>query len=181
MRLGLDERGVTELMAAVDHASGLTKLAAGLRLEPESLAGGAGAGGLLRPVGDDEAAGRVAALFGEIRAWAAEHLGLDRVPALWRALGHHPVYLEAVWRRELALMDAGAVSRVQKLCVGFALAANNSASYMVDYYALALRRRGLDEHGLLEVLAVVDYFNNLNTLADGMAIESDIKPGSTYE
>ena len=52
---------------------------------------------------------------------------------------------------------------------------------MIDYYAAALRRRGLDEHGFLEILAVVDYFNNLNTLADGMAIESDIKPGLDYQ
>ncbi len=179
MRLGLDEQGVTELMAAVDHASGLTKLAAGLRLSAEVSE--EARPGLLRPVGEDEADDRLAALLGEIRAWAGEHLGIDRVPALWLALGHHPVYLEAVWRREQALMGEGSVSRFQKLCVGFALAANNVSPYMIDYYAAALRRRGLDEHGFLEILAVVDYFNNLNTLADGMAIESDIKPGLDYQ
>ncbi len=180
MRLGLAEQGVTELMAAVDHASGLTKLAAGLRLAPEGPEVPKGPG-LLRPVREEEAEGRVAAIFGEIRAWAKEHLGIDRVPALWLTLGHHPVYLEAVWRREQALMGEGAVTRFQKLCVGFALAANNASPYMIDYYAAALRRLGLDEHGFLEVLAVVDYFNNLNTLADGMGIESDIKPGLTYD
>jgi len=61
------------------------------------------------------------------------------------------------------------------------LIGNNVSPYMIDYYAAALRRRGLDEHGFLEILAVVDYFNNLNTLADGMAIESDIKPGLDYQ
>lgn len=180
MRLGLDEQGVTELMAAVDHASGLTKLAAGLRLAPdvpEAAGGTRGSPGLLRPVREEEAEGRVGAIFREIRAWAGEHLGIDRVPGLWLALGHHPVYLDAVWRREQALMGEGAVSRLQKLCVGFALAANTVSPYMVDYYAAGLRRLGLDEHGFLEVLAVVDYFNNLNTLAAGMDIESDIKPG----
>lgn len=182
MRLGLDEQGVTELMAAVDHASGLAKLAAGLRLEPELLDAPPPRGrGLLRPVTEDAAEGRVAALYAEIRGWARERLGIDRVPALWLALGHHPVYLDAVWRRELALMGEGSVTRLQKLCVGFAIAANNAAAYMIDYYAAALRRAGLDEHGFLEVLAVVDYFNNLNTLADGMDIESDIKPGLAYE
>jgi len=182
MRLGLDEQGVTELMAAVDHASGLAKLAAGLRLEPEILEGPVRPGlGLLRPVSAEAAGSRVAALFAEIRVWANEQLGIDRVPALWLALGHHPIYLEAVWRREQALMAEGAVTRFQKLCVGFALAANNVSPYMIDYYAAALRRAGMDEHGFLEVLAVVDYFNNLNTLADGMDIESDIKPYLTYD
>lgn len=120
-------------------------------------------------------------MLGEIRAWAAAHLGIDRVPALWAALGHHPVYLDAVWRREQALMGDGALTRFQKHCVGYAIAANNVSSYMIDYYAAALRRMGLDEHGFLEALAVVDYFNNLNTLADGTAIESDIKPYVEYD
>ncbi len=182
MRLGLDERGVTELMAAVDHTSGLTKLAAGLRLEPEMLEAPAPPGrGLLRPVSEETAQGRVGAIFMEIRAWAQAEFGIDRVPALWLALGHHPIYLEAVWRRERALMGEGAMTRLQKRSVGFALAANNVSPYMIEYYAAALRRLGLDERGFLEVLAVVDYFNNLNTLADGMAIESDIKPGLGYD
>ena len=112
MRLGLDEQGVTELMAAVDHASGLTKLAAGLRLEPDVPDPPPGpARGLVRPLDEGAAEGRVGAIFAEIRAWAAASLGIDHVPALWRALGHHPVYLDAVWRRERALMADGAVTR----------------------------------------------------------------------
>jgi hypothetical protein len=180
MRLGLDEAGVTELMAAADHTRGLAKLAAGLRLDPEILEPPARPG-LLRPLSEDVAAGRVSEVFQEIHAWAKDALGIDRVPALWLALGHHPVYLDALWRREQALMGDGRVTRFQKQCIGYAIAVNSVSPYMIEYYAIALRRGGLDEHGLLEVLAVVDYFNNLNTLADGMDIESDIKPYLTYE
>ncbi len=175
MRLGLDERGVTELMAAADHARGLAKLATGLRLEPDISAPSAQPG-LLSPVGDREPGERVAGLFAEIRGWAREDLGIDRVPGLWRAIAHHPVYLDAVWRREQAIMADGALTRFHKRCIGFAIAANGGSPYMIDWYAAALRRLGLDEHGFVEALAVVDYFNNLNTLADGMDIESDIRP-----
>ena len=66
MRLGLDERGVTELMAAVDHASGLAKLAAGLRLASESSAASASAG-LLAPVPEPEPGSRLGTLFDEIQ------------------------------------------------------------------------------------------------------------------
>jgi hypothetical protein len=180
MRLGLDEAGVTELMAAADHARGLAKLAAGLRLEPEILEP-ARAPGLLRPVAEDDGGSRVAGLLAEIRAWALQELGVDRVPALWRAVAHHPVYLEALWRRERVLMADGKLTRLHKRCIGYATAVNSVAPYMIDWYAAALRRLGLDEHGFVEVLAVVDYFNNLNTLADGMDIESDITPYGVYE
>jgi hypothetical protein len=180
MRLGLDEQGVTELMAAADHARGLAKLAAGLRLEPEGPEPPARAG-LLQGVPDPAAGERVLEVFEAIRAWAKTELGLDRVPALWRAIAHRPAYLDAVWRREQALMAEGRVTRFQKRCVGYAVAVNSVAPYMIDWYAASLRRLGLDDAGFVEVLAVVDYFNNLNTLADGMDIESDIVPYGAYE
>lgn len=177
MRLGLNERGVTELMATVDHASGLTKLAAGLRLELEGLEASTRPGlELLRPVSEEEAGSKVAILLGEIRTWTKEYLGIDRVPTLWLSLVHHPVYLDAVWKREQALMADGSLTRFQKNCIAYAIATNTVSPYMIDYYATILRRMGLDERGFLEVLAVVDYFNNLNVLADGMDIESDIRP-----
>jgi hypothetical protein len=180
MRLGLDEQGVTELMAAADHARGLGKLAAGLRLAPEILQAPDGAG-LLRPVADGAGGGRVDRVLDEIRAWAKDELGVDRVPGLWRAIAHRPAYLDAVWRREQAVMAEGRLTRFQKRCVGYAVAVNSVAPYMIDWYAAALRRRDLDDAGFVEVLAVIDYFNNLNTLADGMDIESDIRPYQVYE
>ena len=35
----------------------------------------------------------------EIREWARQSLGVDRAPAVWRALAHHPRLLEATWRK----------------------------------------------------------------------------------
>jgi alkylhydroperoxidase family enzyme len=180
MRLGLDEQGVTELMAAADHARGLAKLAAGLRLEsdiPEAPRRPA----LLREVSDAESGGRVLETFEAIRAWAKTELSIDRVPALWRAIAHRPVYLDAVWKRELALMAEGRLTRFQKRCIGYAVAVNSVSPYMIDWYAASLRQHGLDDAGFVEVLGVVDYFNNLNTLADGMDIDSDILPYGAYE
>lgn len=180
MRLGLDEQGVTELMAAADHARGLAKLAAGLRLEPEILETPRGTG-LLRPVSEDGPGGRAAEMWADIRRWANEELGLDRVPLLWRAIAHRPAYLEALWKREVALMGEAKLTRFQKRCIAYATAVNSVSPYMIDWYAASLRRHGLEDAGFVELLAVVDYFNNLNTLADGMDIESDIAPYRAYD
>jgi alkylhydroperoxidase family enzyme len=180
MRLGLDEQGVTELMAAADHARGLAKLAAGLRLEADVAAPPAPRS--FPPAVDPaRTEGRLGALLDEIRSWAEAELGLDRIPALWLGIAHHPAYLEAVFRREQALMTEGRLGRLEKRLVAYAVAVNVVAPYMIDWYATALRRLGLDAHGFVEALAVIDYFNNLNTLADGMDIESDIRPYGTYD
>src|SRR6266545_3061395 len=152
MRLGLDEQGVTEVMAAADQARGLAKLAVGLRLDPDILQPPVRPP--LVPEVDVEGAGpRMTETFVEILSWA----------------------------RDKAIMADGKVTRFQKRCVAYAVAVNAGAVYMTDWYAASLRRLGLDDHGFLEVLAVVDYYNNLNTLADGMDIESDIRPYGTYE
>jgi hypothetical protein len=123
MRLGLDEQGVTELMAAADQARGLAKLAAGLRLDPDILQTPVRAP-LVPAVAAGEAGPRVDEVLAEILAWARDEIGIDHVPALWRCLGHHPVYLDAVWRRDKAIMADGKVNGFRKRCVGYAVAVN---------------------------------------------------------
>ena len=52
------------------------------------------------------------------------------------------------------------------------------ARYMIEYHAAILRQAGEGEADLLEILGVVDHFTALNTLSEGMQIESDIAPPS---
>jgi alkylhydroperoxidase family enzyme len=39
-----------------------------------------------------------------------------------------------------------------------------------------LRKLGLDDEGILELMAVVDLFSGLNKLMDGLQVETDEKP-----
>lgn len=172
MRLGLRERGVTELMAAADHARGLSRLAFGLRVAPD-CSGDARRTEPSEPVESDPGGAQSVDVFKEIRAWAVDEFGADRIPALWQGLLAHPVYLEAVWRREQAVMAGGDLTKVQKRVIGYAVAVNSGSVYMLDWYAAALRRLGLDERAFVEILAVVDYFSNLNTLAVGMDLQPE--------
>jgi hypothetical protein len=50
--------------------------------------------------------------------------------------------------------------------------------YMIEHSAALLRRAGDDDRDLLEVLGVVDHYTTLNTLSEGMQIDSDIKPAT---
>ncbi len=40
----------------------------------------------------------------------------------------------------------------------------------------AVRKQGLDDEGVLELMAVVDLFSGLNKLLEGLQVEMDEKP-----
>jgi hypothetical protein len=48
--------------------------------------------------------------------------------------------------------------------------------YMIEYDTAILRHAGDTDGDVLEILGVVDHYTTLNTLSEGMQIESDIRP-----
>jgi len=168
MRLGLDEVGVTELMAVTEHARAMSTTAAGLLLE--RLDDDAG---LVTPVAGDSENEEVGALLAEIRAAVPPALGRREVPALWRILARNP---RSTWRKEQVVMREGALGARDKRRVALGVAMSVRARYMVEYHAAIVRVAGDTETDLLEILGVVDHYTTLNTLSEGMQIESDIVP-----
>jgi alkylhydroperoxidase/carboxymuconolactone decarboxylase family protein YurZ len=120
----------------------------------------------------------VRALLDEIRATLGDTMGAEHVPALWRALARKGHYLESTWRKERVVMRAGALDGHDKRRVALSIAMNARSRYMIEYNAAILRRAGDADDDFLEVLGVVDHYNCLNTLSDGMQIMSDIRPPS---
>lgn len=175
MRLGVDEVGITELMGVTEHARALAIAAAALLLE--SL--GEGERSLVPPLDPSHAEEPVRGLLAEIAAWSGETMGRAEVPVFWRILAHNAHYLEATWRKELAVMGTGALPAHDKRRIALGVAMSARGGYMIQYHAEVLRRGGDTDRDILEVLGVVDYFTALNTLADGMQIESDIRPTVT--
>jgi len=171
MRLGLDEVGVTELMAVTEHARAMSTTAAGLLLE--RLDDDAG---LVTPVAGDSENEEVGALLAEIRAAVPPALGRREVPALWRILARNPHYLRSTWRKEQVVMREGALGTRDKRRVALGVAMSVRARYMIEYHAAIVRVAGDTETDLLEILGVVDHYTTLNTLSEGMQIESDIVP-----
>jgi alkylhydroperoxidase/carboxymuconolactone decarboxylase family protein YurZ len=173
MRLGVDEAGVTELMGVTEHARALATAAAALCLESPD-----GAGALVAPLDPSAAPAPARALLDEIATWAAGALGDPAVPVLWRVLAHTPHYLEATWHKERAVMAAGALTARDKRRVALGVAMAVRAPYLVRYQAALLRHAGDTDRDVLEILGVVDHYTSLNTLSEGMQIESDIRPGA---
>jgi alkylhydroperoxidase/carboxymuconolactone decarboxylase family protein YurZ len=171
MRLGVDEVGVTELMGVTEHARATATAAGALGLD-------AGDRPLVPPLDVADAEGPVRATLDEIADWWRRATGASDVPSLWRILARNPHYLEATWRKDVALMGDGVLSARDKRRTALGVAMAVRGRYMIDYHAAILRAAGDTDRDILEVLGVVDHYTTLNTLSEGMAIESDIRPPS---
>jgi len=132
----------------------------------------------VRAVGEDDAKGRVAEIFADIKATKQ----IDFVPNLWRVLATHPAQLETVWTNLKGLMHPEAAGRQSPLdartreIIALAVSATNGCSYCVNSHTAALRKLGLSTQGLGEVLAIVALFNTTNALAEGYQVAPDVLP-----
>ena len=132
----------------------------------------------VRMVGEDEANGKVAAIFDDIKATK----GLSFVPNFWRVLATNADHLELVWTNLKTLMHPETVGRESKLdpltreIIALAVSATNGCAYCTNSHTAAVRKLGLDVEALGEVMAIVGLFNTTNTLADGYRVEPDVLP-----
>jgi len=130
------------------------------------------------PVADDEAKGKVAEIFADIK----KTKNIKFVPNLWRVLATNPDHLELVWTQLKTIMHPESVGRVSKLdavtreMIALAVSATNGCSYCVNSHTAALRKLGLSVETLGEVMAIVGLFNTTNAIADGYQIIPDILP-----
>jgi AhpD family alkylhydroperoxidase len=132
----------------------------------------------VRLIDEAEAAGRVAAIFADIKATKR----IDFVPNFWRALATNTDHLELIWTRLKALMHPEAAGRTARLdpltreIIALAVSATNGCAYCVQSHTAAVRKLGLDVEALGEVLAIVALFNSTNAIADGYQVEPDVLP-----
>jgi AhpD family alkylhydroperoxidase len=130
------------------------------------------------PVAEQDAEGKVAAIFGDIK----KTKNLESVPNFWRVLATNPDHLELVWTRLKALMHPESVGRAAKLdavtreIIALAVSATNGCSYCINSHTTALRKLGLDIEALGEVIAIVGLFNSTNAIAEGYQVEPDVLP-----
>jgi AhpD family alkylhydroperoxidase len=132
----------------------------------------------VRAVEEREATGKVAAIFADIK----KTKNLDFVPAFWRVIAINPAQLELVWTTLKSLMHPEAVGRSSRLdpatreIIALAVSATNACPYCINSHTAALRKLGLDDEALGEIMAIVGLFNMTNSLANGYQVEPDVRP-----
>ncbi len=167
LRLGIGERGVTEIMGVSEHVSSLCAGAAALKLAPdvpdrrEPASAGAG----------EPAPSAAMESLEEIASWSRENLGLDRAPDFWRLLAQQPRFLQTTWAKDRLVLSPGRLDDSAKLCIAFAVAAFRQSAYWIAYFTELLRRRAaFDESALVELTASVMHYVSFNTVAHAMML-----------
>lgn len=132
----------------------------------------------VRPVDESEASPAVAAIFADLKRTKK----IDFVPVFWRVIASSPSLLEAVWTSLKSIMHPEAVGRTARLdartreIIAVAVSATNGCPYCVNSHTAALRKIGVDQETLGEIMAVVGLFNMTNSLANGYQVEPDVQP-----
>ncbi len=121
---------------------------------------------LVSYVSEEEATGKVKEIYEEIKATR----GLAEVPNFWKAIAGNPFYLEVTWNNLKTVMAPGKLDRVTKEIIAVAVSATNNCEYCLHSHTDALRALGLDDRAILELMAVVDFFNGSNAVASGLRI-----------
>jgi AhpD family alkylhydroperoxidase len=129
-------------------------------------------------VEESNATGLVAEIFADIKTTK----NIDFVPAFWRTLATNPQLLQGIWTQLKRVMhpeSCGIASRLDgktREMLALAVSATNGCSYCVNSHTAALKKLGVDNETIGEVLAVTALFNATNSLADGFQIEPDVRP-----
>ena len=188
LRLTQDDRAVAEIAAVAEHMASLTAAAAGFQLQPD--VGAAPTDGSLVTLLDEGSAPEAAQTLGEIREWASRALGIERTPAIWRALAHQPRLLEATWRKDRLILGAGVLDQLVKGCAALAVAQFRQSSYWITYLTQFMRHScGFDDQAIVQLVGAVMHFVSFNTIAHGMRLDApyedmtaaDFAPGGRLE
>lgn len=121
---------------------------------------------------EEKATGRVKEIYEEIK----KAFSIPFVPNIFKAMAHDPNLLEVNWRRVMEIMGRGRLDRKTKEMIAVAVSATNNCEYCINAHMAALKRMGVTDAEIVELMAVVDLFNGFNKFADGLTIESDLKP-----
>jgi hypothetical protein len=132
LRLGVGERGVSEILAVAEHIAGLCAAVEGLRLPvdlPDPIV--PSAPHAVGPVDPERLEGEAATATAEIKEWARDALGVDHVPLLWCSLAHQPRLMASTWRKDRLAMSGGRLDEPAKACIAFAVASFKQSPYMI--------------------------------------------------
>ena len=133
-------------------------------------ADGLGAAGLT-PVNPETAVAEVRAVFDEIRTFFG---GAAEVPAPFRLIAHDAGYLADVWGAARHAFADNRLPRRLKAALAFAVSLTSRSPFGSAFHLAEMRRLGVADRGVFEVLGVTQMFSSYTKIADTLALEPDM-------
>jgi alkylhydroperoxidase family enzyme len=132
-------------------------------------ADGLGAAGLA-PVEPAAAAPEARAVFEEIRAF----FGGGEVPLPFRLIAADAGYLADVWGATRHAFADNRLGRRLKAALAFAVSLTSRSAFGAAFHLAEMRRLGVTERGVMEVIGVTQMFSSYTKIADTLALEADM-------
>jgi alkylhydroperoxidase/carboxymuconolactone decarboxylase family protein YurZ len=111
-----------------------------------------------------------AAVFAEIRAFYAR----NDVPVAFRLLATDPGYLGDVWGAAQRAFSDNQLTRRLKEALAFAVSLTTRSGFGTAFHLGEMRRLGVGEGGVMEVLGVTQMFSSYTKIADTLQLEADM-------
>jgi AhpD family alkylhydroperoxidase len=120
---------------------------------------------------DDAAAGpEAAAVFADVRGF----YGGAEVPAPLRVIARDPAYLADVWGAVKRAFTDRRLTRRHKEALAFAVSMTTRSPFGAQFHLGEMRRLGVTERGVMEVVAVAQMFSSYTKIADTLQLDSDM-------
>ena len=151
--------------------NGINAVADGLRL-PLDFSDTPARQPLVKLIEFEDASDGVKEIYSDIMAfYQTEH-----VPAIFKALAHDDGYLKDYWGAVRFVFRDNRLDRLTKEALAFASSMAAKSDYGVDLHLAEVRRLGLSEKGVMEVVQVVQLFSCYTKIADGLQLTPDFHP-----
>ena len=110
------------------------------------------------------------AVFTEIRAF------YDRtdVPVAFRRVAADPGYLADLWGAARRAFADQTLTRRHKEALAFAVSVTTRSAFGTSFHLAEMRRLGVGERGVMEVLGVTQMFSSYTKIADTLQLEPDM-------
>src|SRR5215831_14205848 len=125
---------------------------------------------LLAPIEEQAAPPAVQLLFAEMRAFYA----CQEIPVPFRIMANDPAYAGDVWAAVKHAFEDRCLSRRLKEALAFAVSLTSRSSFGTAFHLTEMRRLGVGERGVMEVLGVTQMFSSYTKIADTLQLEADM-------
>ena len=135
------------------------------------------AGAAMRPVEPTTATADVREVFADIRAFYGrgdQARGGGEIPTPFAIIAHDPAYLADVWAAVKRAFTERRLTRRHKTALAFAVSLTTRSAFGTAFHLGELRRLGVGERGVMEIIGVTQMFSSYTKIADTLQLHSDM-------
>jgi alkylhydroperoxidase/carboxymuconolactone decarboxylase family protein YurZ len=129
----------------------------------------------MRPVEPTTSTSDVREVFTDIRAfYGSTGAGGGEIPTPFALIAHDPAYLADVWAAVKHAFTERRLTRRHKTALAFAVSLTTRSAFGTAFHLGELRRLGVGERGVMEIIGVTQMFSSYTKIADTLQLHSDM-------